>query len=426
MATETAYDQGLNALKAGNYAEARKLFDEHEMRAGTAARTRELLDQAEARLQAGEVGPAAAAYEAALERNPGLPETYLGLTRIALFTGKVDAARVHATAATKLAPTLALGWTMLGLVFEAANDLPGALPLLLEGAKLGPDSFLCQYNAGRLMVALQLPDKALPYLTTAAELSPMSPDVHGQLGHAYKQTKQVEKALKAFEKSRDLAPKSVDAWATLGDVLFELKEFAAAKKVLDASMAANGDHPVLLEKALACTMMLNQVDAAIHYVERELKLVPDHEQGWLNLAGLYLLNKDFARSELVGKQLVAKFPKSWEGWTHLGNLYEAVPKQAEAEDAYRKAVALAPKQWKPLTNFGALLVQTNDAAKHAEAKKLLEQAVQVAPAGEHRPKYNLALALVRLGDKKKAYVIAKELAPVLPDAKKLEENLRGA
>ena len=161
-------------------------------------------------------------------------------------------------------------------------------------------------------------------------------------------------------------------------------------------------------------MMTNQLDAAIAYVERELKVVPNHEQGWLNLAGLYLMNKDFARSEAAGKQLVAKNPKSWEGWQHLGNLYEAVPKPAEAEDAYRKAIALAPKEWKPLTNLGALLVQSNDKAKHAEAKRLLERAEEVAPEGEHRPRYNLALALARLGDKKGARAVARSSRRICP------------
>ncbi|MBS1149220.1 MAG: repeat protein [Myxococcaceae bacterium] len=425
MATETSYDRGLLELKAGNFAAARRLFDEHEAGTGTSKKTREQLDQAESRLSAGDVAGAAALFEAVLKRNPGLPETYLGLTRVALFGGKVDAARIHAEAATKLAPTLPLAWTMLGLVLEAAKDPEGALPLLLEGAKLGADSFLCQFNAGRLLTATKRASEALPYLTRATALAPTNPDGFSALGYALRQTRQYEKAIAAFEKSRDLAPKSVDAWATLADVLFEVKQFVVARQVLDRGLAACGDHPALLEKALACAMMTNQLDAAIGYVERELKVAPDHEQGWLNLAGLYLLNKDYARSEAAGKQLVTRNPKSWAGWQHLGNLYEAVPKPAEAEDAYRKAIALAPTEWKPLTNLGALLVQSTEPARHAEAKKLLERASQLAPEGERRPQYNLALALVRLGDKKGALKLAHALAPHLPEAKQLEENLRG-
>ena len=425
MAAQTPYDRGLKALKAGDFAEGRRLFDEHEGQTGTAQKTRAQLDMAEARMAAGDVAGAAALFEEVLKRNPGLPDSYLGMTRVALLKGQVEAARIHADAATKLAPTLPLAWTMLGLVHEAANEPQAALPLLLEGAKLGAESFLCQFNAGRFLTASKRAGEALPYLVRATTLAPTNPAGFNALGYALRQTQQYEKAIKAFEKSRDLAPKSVDAWATLADVLFDAKEFLVARQVLDRALAACGDHPALLEKALACAMMTNQLDAAIDYVERELKLVPGHEQGWLNLAGLYLLNKDYARSEAAGKQLVTRNPKSWAGWQHLGNLYEAVPKPIEAEDAYRKAIALAPTEWKPLTNLGALLVQSTDTAKHAEAKKLLERACPLAPDDELRPQYNLALALVRLGDKKGALVLAKALAPRLPEAKKLEENLRG-
>jgi tetratricopeptide (TPR) repeat protein len=421
----TLYDRGIEELKAENFAAARRLFDAFEEAEGTTGLTRKQLDQAEAKLASGDVPGAVVLFEGVLKRNPGLPDTYLGLTRAALFTGKVDAARVHAEAATKLAPTLPLAWTMLGLVQEAAGDTEAALPLLLEGARLGPDSFLCQFNAGRLLTATRRGKEALPYLSRATALAPKNPDGFSALGQALKETGQYEKAIAAFEESRDLAPKSVEAWAALGDLLFEVKQFLAARQVLDRALSACGDHPALLEKALACAMMTNQLEVAISYVERELKLVPNHEQGWLNLAGLYLLNKDFARSEATGKQVVTRNPKSWAGWQHLGNLYEAVPKPVEAEHAYRKAVALAPKEWKPITNLGALLVESTDAAKHAEAKKLLERAVQLAPDGERRPGYNLALALVRLGDKKGALALARALAPHLPEAKKLEENLRG-
>lgn len=424
MASLTPYDRGMKELQAGNYPAARRLFDEHEAQTGTAEKTRKELDQAEAKMSAGDVPGATALFEAVLKRNPGLPETYFGLTRVALFTGQVDAARVHAEAATKLAPGLALAWTMLGLVQEAAGKPEAALPLLLEGAKLGPDSFLCQFNAGRLLAATKRGADAVAYLMRATAIAPNNPDGFHALGQALRLTQQYEKAIAAFEKCRDLAPKSLDAWATLADLLFELKQFVVARQVLDRGLAANGDHPALLEKALACAMMTNQLDAAIDYVERTLKLVPTHEQGWLNLAGLYLMNKDFARSEAAGKKLVALNPKNWEGWQHLGNLYEAVPKPVDAEDAYRKAIAIAPKEWKPLTNLGALLVQSADAAKHAQAKELLERAVAVAPKGERRPEYNLALALAQLGDKKGARAIAKKLAPHLPEAKKLEENLR--
>src|SRR5690349_15042118 len=104
MVQSELYRRGYGQLKAGNYEEAKRLFRENEEKAGTAAETKSLLRQAETLLAQGDVNGAASLYEKLMERNPGLPEVYLGLSRISLFTGERDAARVHATAATRLGP----------------------------------------------------------------------------------------------------------------------------------------------------------------------------------------------------------------------------------------------------------------------------------------------------------------------------------
>src|SRR4029453_2467452 len=103
------------------------------------------------------------------------------------------------------------------------------------------------------------------------------------------------------------------------------------------------------------------------------------------------------------RELLKRNPKSWEAWFHLGNLYEAIPKEQEAEDAYRKAVELAPDNWKPLTNLAGLLIQMNDPAKNSAAVPLLEKALTLAPKGDWRVHYNLALAYTKLGKRDKAF-----------------------
>jgi Flp pilus assembly protein TadD len=200
--------------------------------------------------------------------------------------------------------------------------------------------------------------------------------------------------------------------------------------VLDNGLKAVGDHPALLEKALACAMMLNDPEGGCGYVERELKVVPKHEQGWLNLAHLSLMTENLDRSEKAARELLKINPRNWEAWLHLGNLFDAIPDEAKAEAAYRKALELAPDNWKVLMNFAAALVQTKNAAKHAEAKKVLLKAKGLVPQGEWRVHYNLALAHVRLGETKEALALAKEIQKsarpddaIALEAKKLESNL---
>ncbi|HYI02510.1 tetratricopeptide repeat protein [Hyalangium sp.] len=430
MAQSELYRRGYEQLKAGNYEEAQRLFREHEDASGTAAETKALLLQAEALLTEGDVSGAAALYQQLQERNPSLPEVYLGLTRISLFTRQLEAARVHATAATRLGPEQGLAWALLGMVHEAEGDLATALQHLRKATEVSPSVFLCQLNYGRVLAAAGRPAEGIVPLSRATELEPNNPDAFYTLGIACKQARQYESSLRAFEKARDLNPKNVDAWATLADVLFEVKEFQAARDILDRGLAACGDPPALLEKALAAAMMLSDAEGAIGYVERELKVVPDHEQSWINLAHLQLLTNDFAKSEKAARELLRRNPNSWEAWFHLGNLFEAMTLEKEAEEAYRKAIDLDPDNWKPLASLAGLLIQTDSRPKNSEAVPLLEQALMLAPKGEWRVHYNLALAYTKLGKQERALELTRKVQreapagdPMVAEARKLESNL---
>ena len=423
--------RGLEQLKAGNYGEAKRLFRENEEKSGTAAETRSWLKQAETLLSKGDLNGAAKLFDQTLDRNPTLPEVYLGLARISIATGQLDAARTHATAATKLAPELGLGWTLLGLAHEASNDLVTAQEHVRKGAQLAPTRYLCQFNYGRVLTAAGKPSEGIGPLKLATNLEPSNPDGFYTLGLAYKLAGQAENAIKAFEKAAALAPKSVDAWATLGDVLFTLKQFKAAREALDKGLANCGDHPALLEKATATAMMLSDTAGAIAYVERELKVVPNHEQAWINLANLRALNKEFDKSEQAAKELLKRNPRNWEAYFHLGNLYELSPAtETKAEEAYRKAIELNPDHWKPMANLGALLVEMKNPAKNSEAVPVLEQAQMLAPKGEYLVQHNLALAYVKLGKRERALELTRKLLreapadnPIVKEAKKLESNL---
>jgi tetratricopeptide (TPR) repeat protein len=430
MTQTDMYRRGYDQLKAGQYEEAKRLFHENEVSSGTVAETKSLLQKAEKHLGEGALKDAAQLYDQVLDRNPSLPEVYLGLTKVSLITGQIDAARVHATAATRLGPELGLSWMLLGLVHESQGDLENALRHVSKAAELSPSAFLCQFNLGRVLAVMGRPAEGVGPLKKATALEPHNPDGFYTLGIALRQAGQPEEAIEAFEQASRLAPKNLDTWATLADVLFSARRFQQARDVLDRGLEACGDHPVLLEKALATAMMLSDTEGALAYVDRELRVAPDHEQGWLNLANLWAILKDFDKSEQAARELLKRNPKSWEAWFHLGNLFEAIPLEEKAEEAYRNAIELAPDNWKPLANLAALFIQMDSRMKNSEAIPLLEQASMLAPKGEWRVQYNLALAYTKLGKRERALELARKIVreahpsdPMAAEARKLESNL---
>lgn len=429
MTTEL-FQQGLAELKAGRYAEARKIFQDNEDKLGTTAKTKEMVRESEAALTAGRIDDAANLCNEILDRNPCTVEAYLGLARIALFTGQKAEAMTHATAATKVAPQVGMAWTMLGLAEETNGNDKAAGEHLAKGAELGPRNFLCQFNQGRWLAATGRAQEGIAYLIKATDLEPNNRDGFMVLGLAQRELKQHDKAIKSVERAKDLSKNDPDGYATLADLLFEIRQFEMARKVLDQGLHYVGDHPALLEKALACTMMMDDPKAGLAYVEREIAVVPEHEQAWINLALLAMRVGEWDKSEAAARELLKRNPKNWEAWFHLGNLFEAVPDDAKSEEAYRNALAIKGDEWTVIMNLATLLLQGKTKAKHAEAKTLLEKAKGLAPAGDWRVHYNLALAHVRLGEDAAALALAKEIQakapandPMVAEAKKLETNL---
>lgn len=430
MAQTELFKKGIAELQAHNYANARKLFDENEKKQGTVAATQAALKAAQAALMKGDLEVATEKFNAVLEANPSIVECHVGLGRIAMYAGRFDDARTFGTAAIKLAPQHALGWTLLGLVHEAKGDPKSALTHLEKGAQLGDSEYLSQYNMGRFLTSENKAGQGVPYLLRAVAIDPKNSDGLIALGLAQLQLKQVPKAIESLQKATKSAPKNLDAWATLADVQFGQRDFKGALATLDAGLKAVGDQPVLLEKAVATSMMLNDPKLGIGYAERSLKVVPSYKQGWLNLAQLAMLAGDGDKSIAAARQLLTLDPTHWEAWFHLGNVYDALPDEAKAIEAYQKALKSQPNNWRVLMNLAGTLLQSSDKAKWKEAKDLLNKANGVTPAGEFRVKYNLALAHVRLNEDSKALALAKEIqqqaAPndeMVAEAAKLEKNL---
>lgn len=379
-------------------------------------RLKDLLNDAEDRLRAGDVEGASKRFLAVVGEDRTVWPAYLGLARASLFLGLKDEAEAYAQAAMHVAPERGEVQTMWGLIREAKGATKTALKFLKQGAEAAPDSFFTRYNQGRALAAEGHPREALPHLERATAIDPESYEGWYALGVARREAGEVGKALQAFTRAMRVSPDNVDIYATIADVLIATRDADGAREVLEEGLARSGDDAALLDKAAAVAFGQGDAAGAVSYLERLVARVPGYVRGWLNLANLYILTKELEKSERAARRALELDPRSWEAHYHLGNLYEAMgPKlEAKAEQAYRRAVELAPDDHRPLGNLGALLIEMTDRKKNEEAVKVLDRAARLAPKGEWRIPYNLALAHAKLGDKRRAREVLRVIRTNAP------------
>lgn len=383
------------------------------------------LHQAELALAGGHLVQAAALFVSALSQQPGCVDAHVGLARLALFDGDVEVARTHADRASALDPDSGPGWTVKGLIHEVVKGLPGALPLFERGARLGEARFLCQFNYGCALARAGDAGRGVVFIRKATELEPGNPHGFIALGSALKQLGQDERALEALEWASAVSPRRVEGWASLADALVELGRQRPALDALERGLSWLGEHPALLRRATGCALALEEPRLAANYVERHLGVQPDLEVGWLLLAQLTLMAGDLAASEAAARRLLELDPRSWEGLFHLAVLAEAAA-ACSAEQAWRTALAGAPpeERWKALMNLALELLRGSETSDLEEARDLLLEATETAPATDWRARFNLALAWARLGERPRALELAGELVANAPAAEPLVAQAR--
>ena len=127
----------------------------------------------------------------------------------------------------------------LGLIRAEAGDLVGALPLLEKAEHLQPGKPMAHANLGVAYLKLMRPQQALIQLKIAARLDARDQQTQINLARAYLETSQPAKAAQAFAAAAAIAPVSADISHDRVVALLQSNDLAGAKDVLDTQPAAD-------------------------------------------------------------------------------------------------------------------------------------------------------------------------------------------
>ncbi|MEO7414828.1 MAG: tetratricopeptide repeat protein [Opitutaceae bacterium] len=254
-------------------------------------------------LKSNQTAPAAEAYAAALQREPGNPYALLGLAKCALARGDWAAAREHLRENVKLHPDFVGALSLLVTVSEHFQDEREAASLRAAIGRrefndlndpwvesLADDCF----DPYRLSVAAALAKfagdnvAARRWLERAVELAPTAGAYRRQLGKLLFQSRELLPARQQLEKAVALAPADSDAWILLVEILTAGKDVPAAQRALAAGLAACPQSPALHHLSGQKLSAQGRNGEAITEFQTAKTLRPNEANAYVDLALVYL------------------------------------------------------------------------------------------------------------------------------------------
>jgi tetratricopeptide (TPR) repeat protein len=226
--------------------------------------------------------------------------------------------------------------------------------------------------AGRLALALELPDEAEEYIKTCLEEGPDSPEAQEaaiEKGKILYAAGHFEELKKYGETVTALRPHDPIAAALLGHAHWNLKEYEKAAAAYDRAFELDGENGLLAKNAANAYEVLGRKEEALE---------------WYLRGGRVFLGKDnYEELGILVPKLLSLGAANWEARGLVGkwafgieNLTLAAEEFARAE-RLRKRIRPRPPQDPALVFLQGLLLIRG--GKRRDALKLLDQAVLLAP-----------------------------------------------
>lgn len=194
------------------------------------------VDEAEDFYSRGDLEKAIAAYEQALEMDPGTVEVAVPLARLLALEGRMIEAVKLAERAVERAPENAQAWAVLGMVYDWHGGVDEALEACQRAVELDPD---CADAHGYLAEAYADAGRwadARESAKTAVELDSGSVDVQRNYGYVMELQGQYREALRGYEEALAIHPNLAHLHIAVGNNHLALGDFGAAMESFERAV----------------------------------------------------------------------------------------------------------------------------------------------------------------------------------------------
>ncbi len=374
---------------------------------------------------------ARAAYERALERDPGFAAAHIALGLSYYRTGEYDTAARHLEAALRRNPEGGDAHYYLGLVRRAQGREREAADELWWCVRTGHREALARYVLGEMALAAGRIAEAVGHLEQAALLEPRDLKARTALALALRLAGRADEARRRIEEVTATAP--LDYWALSEQA--RILEAAGARDAAEKSRSElwrllSREPDSVLELAfdyLACGRKQEAAEA----LEEGLKRHRNHPMlayaaGRYEIAARGEVAYVFPHrvEEIVLLEAARKAdPADGRAAYYLGNALAANFRIAEAIAAWREAIRLEPSNALAHRNLAQALAR--EEAGRAGAVTHYRRAIELWPQ-QHRLYVELAAVLARMNDHRARIELLEKAPPEVRDRSVVVQALAAA
>ena len=297
---------------------------------------------------------------------------------LAEAAGRLPEACAAYRAAIDAAPRYAPAHLNLGIGLESAGDAAGALQSYEQALALDPANPYVNYNLGKLLCALEYPERAERLLRSALECKPALAEANVMLADLYDTQGNHRAAAAELEAALEHRPQYVGALCNYAAVLRKMGRWNDAESALRRAVNAEPDGNIDALNALGGLLVQQgRLAEATEYYEQAIALRPDladahwnignvlADQGRLDDAVVHYLEALAGDPALIEarrslcmilfeqgrpadaiaclRALLSRNPDFTHGHLSLGDLLRGEGMLDDAANSLRRAVALKPE-----------------------------------------------------------------------------------
>jgi tetratricopeptide (TPR) repeat protein len=228
-------------------------------------------------------------FRRAMQDDPASAEALYGLGSVYLQQQKLKEARESFERALKLRAsypgTIPNAWNNLGILSAREGNTPAAIEFFQKALQIDPAHLIALLN----------------------------------LGNAYRQRKNWGEAKKTLQRAFDIGPDDPEVNYSLGMVCAQLEESDRAYEYLKRAVSLRPAYPEALNN-LGVLYLRTRPEEAIHSFEESIRVAPEYDQAYLNLARVYAIQGKREKARQVLLELLKQHPDHAQAKAELNQL----------------------------------------------------------------------------------------------------------